>query len=1028
MNKRKLNAKTLALSTLLCSAIGASGVQADDVEVYMAPPAPISPNVLFVLDESGSMSDTDGDSVSRMTELQNAMKTVLNDSANDNINAAILAYTTRTHPTRVVSDFGRIATNRSTMVNAVESLTPVLGTPSVHALASAMLWYSDGFRGMASPIESDPEDNWCKTNYVVFMTDGQPNSNSYYIDLAGTYADPGDKYYRNPTAPCVNDPGPPTQPYDTWDTSGGRCAGEVVRWGTSTDLRTTAGWDGTQNITTHTVGMGPAATLGSSEANFMQYVATNGGGQYFPATSAAALTAAFQSILSQAGSSVPFTYMAPTVPFSADSSGMSGDSIYVPLFEPGWHSMWYGNIKKYKLTYEQLVTPTALEPAPPMSVVLRDKNNNLVIDTTDMTFEANVVDQWNGGGSDGGEPLVGGAASHMDGTRKLYTWLTGNSVDLTATANQVVKANNALDVTVLGDLVSNSDLDDLGATFTNRKDTLLDWLNWVDITGLPDGNGSTVTVSHKGEMGAALHTHPVVVTDGGDDYVFIATTEGILHALDGDTGEELWAFMPQELLDDIATNFIADWDEAKPHDTDGQPIPATDHGHVTKPGVYGLDGPTVVYELDNGKRYLVQGMRRGGRNYYALDITNPTKPEMAWNIIGGTGDFTAMGQTWSKPIFTKVEIDNASAREVLIFGGGYDDSQDSSYIDSQPDGVFNSGDTAIGRTNDTVGNIIYIVDAEDGDLVQSISTGAHTPDVTINDMLNGIAADITSVDMNSNGITDRLYAADVGGRIIRIDIPDAYMSPVAPTSSITGAISVDVNGDSIAGEEFQRFFAAPTAAYFKRGGLQYISLIITSGHRPEPLSRSVDTDRLYVIKDSYVWMAPTTYPSAITENDMYDATANDIQDGGTSDKMAAAAALGSTPGWYIDLPDGEKGFSSAKVYNYAVLFTTYTGERGASSDSCKIVNTQGSSYLYAVDMRDGSAIFAGMDGDTSNLQASDRKKLLKIPGLPPGPSMVFPDPGNGHLSGDAIGLVGLEVGVEMEQLFYPVNWEEVIND
>jgi type IV pilus assembly protein PilY1 len=1017
---------------------------------------PVAPNVLFVMDESGSMrwdlirdgvNRGDTDSRQRMNQLQAAMETVFDNSDNDNINAGILAYTTRTNATRVVHDFANVGASRNSLKNAVgdpdvagDGLRPLSGTPSVHALASAVQWYETSFRNSTSPIATDPEDNWCKPNYIVFMTDGQPNSNTTTADLGPELnLSTNPDTYRGTT--CTRDDGvtPGNGNWPNWH--GDSCSGQIVNWAVTTDLRTGAGWDGTQNITTHTVGMGPAADPtptndgdDNNEVTFMKYVATQGGGQYFPATNAAQLTTAFQQILNQAGASIPFTYMAPTIPFNPSSAGMSGDALYVPLFEPGPEGMWYGNVKKYKLTYEQLITPTPTDPAPPMSIVIRDKNNNEVVDTSDMSFNNGVVDLWNGGGSDGGDPLVGGAIYNLSGTRNLYTWLTGNSADLTDQDNQVVKTNALLDATVLGDLANDTDMDGLapavGATFTNRKDAILDWINWIDINNVPDGNGGTVTVSHVNEMGAALHTNPAVVTHDGDDYVFVATTEGILHALDGDNGEELWAFIPQELLERVASNFKYDWNDAKPHDSDEQPIPADDHGHFTNPQNYGLDGPTVVYELEDGRRFLVQGMRRGGRNYYALDITNPNDPKMAWDIIGGSGDFTAMGQTWSKPVFTKVEMEGSAAREVLIFGGGYDDDQDSSYTDSQPDGVFNSGDTAIGRVNDDVGNIIYIVDAEDGDLLKTISTSAHSPDVTISDMLNGIASDITTVDINANGITDRLYAADVGGRIIRVDIPDNRMSIVA-ASNITGAIVADVNGDSTAGTEFQRFFAAPAAAFFKSGGMQYISLIVSSGHRPEPLSRSVDTDRLYVIKDWQVWIppqSPVTYPAPLTENDLYDATANDIQDGSPTDQVAAAAALSLAPGWYIDLPDGEKGFSPATVYNYAILFTTYTGERGASSDSCRVVNTQGSSYLYAIDMRDGRAMFAAMDGDPNNLQGSDRKRLLKIPGLPPGPSLVFPDPGDGHLSGDVIGLVGLEEGVTMFQYFLPIYWEEVIND
>jgi type IV pilus assembly protein PilY1 len=173
-------------------------------------------------------------------------------------------------------------------------------------------------------------------------------------------------------------------------------------------------------------------------------------------------------------------------------------------------------------------------------------------------------------------------------------------------------------------------------------------------------------------------------------------------------------------------------------------------------------------------------------------------------------------------------------------------------------------------------------------------------------------------------------------------------------------------------------------------------------------------------------MKPATYPATMLETDLYDATANLIQDGTPTEQAQQDVLLAAAPGWFIDLEGKEKGFSKALVYDHIILFTTYTGERGASTDSCKVINTQGSSYLYALNMQDGSAV---RDFDNSGvINRTDRKVLLKIPGMPPGPDLVFPDPGNNRLSGDVIGMVGLEEVIDWVEHFHPVYWEEVIND
>ena len=88
--------KTAALGFVLTLMAASSAVQVDDVTVYLTPPSdPIPPNVMFILDESGSMNTSEencgwvykwgrwryectyGDS--RMQQLKDAMVTLLDD-------------------------------------------------------------------------------------------------------------------------------------------------------------------------------------------------------------------------------------------------------------------------------------------------------------------------------------------------------------------------------------------------------------------------------------------------------------------------------------------------------------------------------------------------------------------------------------------------------------------------------------------------------------------------------------------------------------------------------------------------------------------------------------------------------------------------------------------------------------------------------------------------------------------------------------------------------------------------------------
>jgi type IV pilus assembly protein PilY1 len=512
-------------------------------------------------------------------------------------------------------------------------------------------------------------------------------------------------------------------------------------------------------------------------------------------------------------------------------------------------------------------------------------------------------------------------------------------------------------------------------------------------------------------MGASLHSEPVVVNYSSleGDLVLSSGSDGILKAIDADTGLELWGFIPKDLLQNIKKIAL--------------------NSSSTTPE-YGLDGTLTIFTV-NDKKYVVIGMRRGGRSYYAVDITDRTSPKFAWKI-NASGDFSQLGQTWSKPLFVKMYLSN-SDQDVLVFGGGYDSDQD----------------TALSRTTDDQGNVIYIVTPETGALIKKISNSGA--DINIPDMTNSIASNLLPVDINANGIIDRLYASDVGGRIIRVDIPDSKFTD----TTLSGGIIADINSGGTGG--FKRFFNTPEVGYFSNSGLQYISILIGSGNRPNPLS-STETDRFYMIRDNAVWKAPLddinhnnkwdagetfdyhtvqAYKREVTVNalgslenidnngELYNATENLIQDGSQQQQvieerlLAGEGSIEGTKGWFIDLSTAEKSVTRAVLYDNIVLFTTYSGSVSANLDLCEANKVVGTSRLYAVDMSNGSAIKHLSSNTNSPLNKQDRVMELKIEGLPPAASLTY------GTDKTIRAIVGVEKVMELDDTFHAISWETV---
>ena len=76
------------------------------------------------------------------------------------------------------------------------------------------------------------------------------------------------------------------------------------------------------------------------------------------------------------------------------------------------------------------------------------------------------------------------------------------------------------------------------------------------------------------------------------------------------------------------------------------------------------------------------GMRRGGCDYFGIDVTYRDAPTLLFRIgpnETGAKLLTGAGQSWSTPSVARVNISGATQntlQQVLVFGGGYDAVQD----------------------------------------------------------------------------------------------------------------------------------------------------------------------------------------------------------------------------------------------------------------------------------------------------------------------------------------------------------------
>ncbi|MCB1755505.1 MAG: hypothetical protein KDJ38_08280, partial [Gammaproteobacteria bacterium] len=934
------------LAGLSLSLYASSPLLADDIEVYINATTDYGPNILFLFDLSGSMlwrpeDDTDpGPSESsRYDILKDALNNTLsNELGALNIGLAWFAgdsssnYATGikwpvSHNSSSASDIDPAIAPGQKVTSVIQSImdaqTPLGGTAIVDSLFEATLYFrGDGVNQGAYPPQSwdggsksyvggrpeashvasyspadaftsgsgvanynSPIKSGCQPNYIVLLSDGRPNVLSQQANIESFLG-----------ASCEDQSDKIMNDVTNWK-DGANCGLELASFLSGTDqIPTMPG----SKVKLVTVGFALNSTAeGQTGRKFLEELAIAGDGAFYEVTPTLDLATILSTIVGQvAGDNESFT--PPSISVNPAKLA-SSNRTFLSMFKPAHNRVWAGNLKGYFLGAGGLLDV--------------DGNPAMITGTDGLEFSAGARSFWSAA-PDGADVEAGGASSKVPASgRKLYTSLGGN-YNLTDTANSVDVSNSAITAGMLG----------MSATATStERDALIDWFRTAP-------------------YGDPLHSQPSMVDYGSRQVVYIGTNQGVLHAVDatdpvttGDYsgGDEVFAFIPEELLANLN---------------------AIHQNYAWGKHIYGMDGDiTIWHKDDNGDRIvngvdqvtLIAGMRRGGKSYFALDITNPDAPALKWHLNPSVSGFERLGQTWSRPILTTF-----NGSKVLIFAGGYDPAQDDKTV----------------RSADSMGNSVYVVNADTGALIWSAS---NTGSGQINaDLKYSIPSDLAVIDSDVNGSADRIYFGDMGGQLWRIDLDETGLG----TSS--GAIITrlaDFADNTTSGN--RKFFYPPAVALMYLNGSRYLAIALGSGNRSHPLSTSVE-DRMFVLRDESPDVgAPTATPAVVKSSDLYDATQNYLGGDGTSaQRLAAKAEFATKQGWYISMPSSRKMLSEPVIFEKNLIFTTYEPTSG-TTDVCAAPSSAGRYMKLALE--DGSPV-SDLDGsgDPKQFSKTDREKEI----------------------------------------------------
>ena len=761
------------------------------------------------------------------------------------------------------------ASSRASLTTIINNQTANGATPTTHRLIDAWKYFNG--QATKSGFTTSPVQYTCQRNYFLMVTDGIPEveadrnvsdqTQCPFTRLQSFVGNPGD----------LNADGKENPASPNWIAA----TGEAYNCGSDYlddamfKIRGLFPLNNSQNqpITLYAVSFGfdfceePAAGDTYSGAGSLLWRAAEkyGGGQCLSATQPDELDDALREALNLIKNDAQ-SFVAPVVPVSQTNRTESGNRLYVALFSPRTGMQeWPGNIKKYGLDREHGTICNASTPTCTVGSGSATTDDGTITGTGESFWDATT------GGPSGSSVTAGGVGAVLKASnlsqRKIYTYTgtaTGNlgSVPLTAPAQAFSKTNTAITPTMLG-------LPGAAATTANR-DALIDYVYGFD--SYDSNNNGNTTEKRSWVLGDIIHSVPLIVnydTTGTNALIIVGANDGMLHAFDDATGAEAWAFVPPDVLGNL--NLL-------------RPGQASSHPFF-------VDASPRYKQLADGRKILVFGLGRGGRAYYALDITSKNAPALVWRLNNGTTGYSELGMTQSSPALTKF-ANGGSPIEVAVFGGGYDPYFDNPTADSP-------NSSGYGRT-------IFMV---------NLATGAKIAQASASGMSFAVPSDVLTFDVNGDGIFDRGYVGDLGGNMWRVGDDFTVTKLFSAPSGL-------------------KIFYPPDAVINAGSVMVYFG----TGDRSSPLE-TTDANRFYAVRDDGA--------SNLGEGSLVNVTGR-VTQAGTQAAKDLATDIANAHGWFLTLSNpGEKVLAPPTVF-FNVAFATFT-------PSTQVCQAGGTARIYVLD-------------------------------------------------------------------------------
>ena len=461
-------------------------------------------------------------------------------------------------------------------------------------------------------------------------------------------------------------------------------------------------------------------------------------------------------------------------------------------------------------------------------------------------------------------------------------------------------------------------------------------------------------------------------------------------ALDGDTeiGQEKWAYIPSMVLPKMYRLADKNYERLHRYLVDATPVT----GDICSAN---CNAETAVW-----KTILVGGLGKGGRGYYALDITDPAAPKALWEFTHAD-----LGYTYGEPQIGKLK----NGTWVVMFASGYNN------VDGV-DGV--SGGSGVGK--------LFVLNAVTGAQITGspISTGVGS--ATDPSGLAQITA--PSSDPMQDPVVLGVYGGDLFGNLWRFDLNDE-VGPSGIEAQLLAKLK-DKDGKA------QAITTRPLVSKVQD---QYIVLVTTGRYLSIDDNDIDEKHSVYGLIDRRE--SGTTASTAIYDNPRASAAADSDSNGFIVQEMEEVACPSDSPSYLCQ--SGEMVTRIKKnsikpnyeVHNGWVIDLIHDEERGNLNPvlamGTMVINTNaptdnpcdsgGKSYQYWLDYESGGAVAADTPDNPGGLLG------IKIADFLVGaPSVVVA--GDGRVLSFTQGVGLRPIPISKPLISRRTSWREVVDE